>query len=329
MQQDKAAIVIQTAWREHFQFFTTKHIVDNFINHGLTSDLAKSIQLDDLVTKLRNPDLVSASEFVLKRVHSISGSKIESKPNVFRVFLSGYMIAYHPSSIFESVGPLEQALLDASTPMIDSFERICGEVVLQRKALREIVAEFPRVFKKYLECFEGWKTPDENKMGLRIKHALLALYNAQTRLPPNEDDRLCQVIYCFFYFLQRLPNLHTNQRRKSTPKSHASVTSWSAFVVLRLLWSLICKGTLQTKTKQKKTVAKAASSEWYSLQASPTNNWHTSSCWTPSFNSRQTSAKTCSSSNKSAAIFNKRFGTASQTTCSSRQNHAILALIRL
>lgn len=199
MQQDKAAIVIQTAWREHFQFFTTKHIVDNFMNHGLTSDLAKSIQLDDLVTKLRNPDLVSASEFVLKRVHSISGSKIESKPNVFRVFLSGYMIAYHPSSIFESVGPLEQALLDASTPMIDSFERICGEVVLQRKALREIVAEFPRVFKKYLECFEGWKTPDENKMGLRIKHALLALYNAQTRLPPNEDDRLCQVIYCFLF----------------------------------------------------------------------------------------------------------------------------------
>ena len=201
MQQDKAAIVIQTAWREHFQFFTTKHIVDNFTNHGLTSDFAKSIlQLDDIVTKLRNPDLVSASEFVLKRVHIISGSKIENKPNVFRVFLSGYMIAYHPSSIFESVGPLEQALLDASTPMIDSFERICGEVVLQRKALREIVAEFPRVFKKYLECFEGWKTPDENKMGLRIKHALLALYNAQTRLPPNEDDRLCQVIYCFCIF---------------------------------------------------------------------------------------------------------------------------------
>ncbi len=38
----------------------------------------------------------------------------------------------------------------------------------------------------YLKKFKAWKVPDENKLVHRIKHALIALYQAEDHLPPDE-----------------------------------------------------------------------------------------------------------------------------------------------
>lgn len=41
---------------------------------------------------------------------------------------------------------------------------------------------------EYLKRFKAWKIPDEAKLTCRIKHALIALYQAEEYLPPNEPE---------------------------------------------------------------------------------------------------------------------------------------------
>ena len=41
---------------------------------------------------------------------------------------------------------------------------------------------------EYLKRFKAWKVPDEAKLTCRIKHALIALYQAEEHLPPDEPE---------------------------------------------------------------------------------------------------------------------------------------------
>ena len=57
----------------------------------------------------------------------------------------------------------------------------------------------------YFKCFYAWKKPDEAKLVCRIKHALIALYNAQDLLPYNELDN-SNIIIEFKTQIERLRN---------------------------------------------------------------------------------------------------------------------------
>ena len=108
-----------------------------------------------------------------------------------RVFLAAYMVAYFPSHVFETMGPLEQALFDAATPMIVAFEAIMGELTTCGSSFRDVpyalTKDFPTLLFEFLRHFRAWKVPDEVKLVARIKHALVALYEAQSHLPADED----------------------------------------------------------------------------------------------------------------------------------------------
>ena len=41
---------------------------------------------------------------------------------------------------------------------------------------------------EFLKRFKAWKVPDEAKLTCRIKHALIALYQAEEHLPPDEPE---------------------------------------------------------------------------------------------------------------------------------------------
>ena len=101
------------------------------------------------------------------------------------------MIAYRPTHVFESMGALEHALLEATTPLLDAFEKICA-CIQKDKAFSEVPPEltkdFPTLLFEYLKRFKAWKGPDEAKLTCRIKHALVALYQAEQHLPSDEPE---------------------------------------------------------------------------------------------------------------------------------------------
>ena len=106
-----------------------------------------------------------------------------------RVFLAAYMVAFHPTSVFEEIGALEQAVLDASGPMLQTFEDICQRLrdgVAFDELPNNLTGGFVEMLMSYIRRFQAWKVPDEARLVTRIRHALVALYQAREHLPDDE-----------------------------------------------------------------------------------------------------------------------------------------------
>ena len=198
----RSASRIQAYWRLNFKYNKTRNIIDRLLAHGMTTRVALAMNFETLVTTLREQAIISNFKAALRRIHllttfrhgSPSSALVPENVNV-RVVLAAFMIAYRPTHVFESTGPLEQALVDSATPLIETFERICTQIHKNR-AFSDVPAEltrhFPTLLLDYLRKFKAWKVPDEAKLTSRIKHALAALYQAKERLSPNEpvDSKL-------------------------------------------------------------------------------------------------------------------------------------------
>jgi hypothetical protein len=101
------------------------------------------------------------------------------------------MIAFRPSHVFESMGQLEESLLESALSLIQSFEGILhavSQLGVFHRAPPDLTEKFPSVLHEYLKRFKAWKVPDEIKLTCRIKHALIALYQAEEHLPKDEPD---------------------------------------------------------------------------------------------------------------------------------------------
>ena len=48
--------------------------------------------------------------------------------------------------------------------------------------------DFPTLLFNFLKAFKAWKVPDEIKLTKRIKHALVAMYQALEHLPSDEPE---------------------------------------------------------------------------------------------------------------------------------------------
>ena len=155
--------------------------------------MVQAIPFDELVVLLRRPNVVAAASRCLRpvfaaclRVNSLAVENYADPARINpRVFLSAYMVAYHPTSVFEQIGALEQAVLDASGPMLRTFEDICQR--LREGAAFDdlpnvLTLAFADMLMSYIRHFQAWKVPDEARLVTRIRLALLALYQAQEHI---------------------------------------------------------------------------------------------------------------------------------------------------
>ena len=201
-----AAYNIQTYWRKNFSKQTTVDLVSKVReDFNFTPDHVKAISFEALVVFLREKPVIAAMKGALQRIHYIttclhgSPSKHMMPENVnVRVFLAAYMIVYRSSHVFESMGTLEQALFESAVPLLNTFHEICSKIMEAKTAGEKtnftsivptsLSKEFPTLLFEYLKRFKAWKTPDEAKLLCRIKHALVALYQAESHLPPDEPE---------------------------------------------------------------------------------------------------------------------------------------------
>lgn len=190
----RAATVIQRFMRRS-KDFTTRRIVELFCTGGPSIQRVKSISFEALVVFLREKNIIAVSKACLQRIHCLCirrhGTPCRSlTPEIVnvRVFLAAFMIAYRPTHVFESMGELEQSLLESAGPLIEALEGICGSLRGQGFASvpSTLTVGFTPMLFEFLKRFKAWKIPDEAKLITRIKHALLALYQAEALL--GEDS---------------------------------------------------------------------------------------------------------------------------------------------
>ena len=149
-----------------------------------------------LVVFLREKSIIAVTQRCFRRLYMICVYRHGTPPlalmpkhvNV-RVILCAYMIAHCPSEVFESIGATEKALIDSAIAFVDNFQSLAKKAV-EVGAVSLIPIDFTRNFPtlifEYLKCYKAWKIPDAAKLKCRIKHALVALLQAQRHLPFNE-----------------------------------------------------------------------------------------------------------------------------------------------
>ncbi len=151
-----------------------------------------------LVILLREKSIVKLARDCVQRIHLcctfLHGSPrkaLDPEHVNVRVVLAAYMIAGRPTHVFESMGALEQSLYESAIVLTNNLESLAkgiahtGAFHLVKADLAE---SFPTVLFEYLKQFKAWKVPDEAKLVCRIKHALVALYQAREHLPHDEPD---------------------------------------------------------------------------------------------------------------------------------------------
>lgn len=137
---------------------------------------------------------VTTSVFMITRKVIRSGSAIAKEEDVpafnIRVLLASHLIVNRPESCFEAIGELERRVQASSSPVFDSLcaliDRAQGQTLSSMPWLQH--RDFLRQVKAYLEDFQAWKVPDQNKLFDRIKHALLALYRAENHLTEQSQE---------------------------------------------------------------------------------------------------------------------------------------------
>lgn len=184
-----------------YQFLIFQKLVQNLVQklQNLQNLIKRNLfcSFEALIVFLREKSTIAAARALLMRVHRLSTILHGFPPNSdesvnVRVFLAMYMIALRPSHVFEEINVLERALMDAANRLLRCFESIISQVLARNFTLSSVdftlQSSFATLLFDYLTKFKAWKIPDEGKLTCRIKHALVALYEAQKQLPPDEPE---------------------------------------------------------------------------------------------------------------------------------------------
>lgn len=198
---DEHASKLCGIWERTLKHRTAAKLILKLDVLGVSSARTAAMEFSpDLTAFLRNKVVVKTAKACLERIHRICNlrNKVgptpgQEQPRVnVRVFLAIYMIVSHPDKVFESLSePLVQPLRDAASKFLDHFEIICSAIRDHpHKAYNELPLDLTQDFgvnlAEYYRAFQAWKAPDEIKLITRIKHALIALFQAYTHLPSNE-----------------------------------------------------------------------------------------------------------------------------------------------
>lgn len=169
----------------------SKAVASRFLRDCMGIEEAKSISFQDLSAKLRSAKTLDAGGDMLLRMLQICNWGHKEQPWItgtvnVKIFLAAYMIVAKPSQVFESIEDLEQKLMDATSPMLESVHAT-AQALSEGKGWAELA---PRVLCTnlitYLRSFKSWKIVDERKLAGRLQHALDEL--SRTKALLSQDD---------------------------------------------------------------------------------------------------------------------------------------------
>ena len=190
-----AATKIAFFWRRQ-KMWTLSAIIRRFVGEGMLG-LVKTIPFEEQVVLLRKKSVVGKTKSLMLRIQTICsllsdyrGQEGDSPVVNVRVVLAAWMIVYKSREVFEEFNDVVNELIEAAKKLLQCLEQIIygysTDNAFCRVSADAANAFIPLLF-DYLKKFKVWKVPDEQKLTLRIKHALFALHGAQDVLPEDES----------------------------------------------------------------------------------------------------------------------------------------------
>lgn len=137
---------------------TTRQLIRSFLWPEVST-----FTFDQLVAYFEREDVVSACSKVLWRLSR--GRETDA-----RILLAAFIIANHPTCVFERAGEHEQRLFRAAGVVTRQFESVPTRAALL----------------VFFERYRAWEAADAQRVSDRTEEALLALYRADMDLPAND-----------------------------------------------------------------------------------------------------------------------------------------------
>ena len=198
MKRPQASAVLQRFWN-NTRGNSTARLVKRFLTLGPTSTRIQQMPFQQAEVYLREPSTLAVTKACLHRIHRLIILRHDGRLTPLtayfniRVFHIASLMVHFPTHVFETMGPLEQAVCDAGAPMLHAFERICQHIhaglPFAHVPLR-LTRDFHMLLRNYLKAYKAWKVPDERKLTIRFSHALFTLYEGLQLLSDDDDDEL-------------------------------------------------------------------------------------------------------------------------------------------
>jgi hypothetical protein len=195
--EKRSRVDLETAAAIKVQRAYTRKLAVRMERFGVTSAFAKKEGYPALALKLREDEVIKTMRWMLLRVCDLTEEGVKQWPEAsgigsvkMRVFLTSYMIAYHPKEVFEEVMALEKGLVQAACAMLEVFDGLCDSLRTMRdpSVAVEKAQTFPKVLSEYLKVWHNWKKLDAAKMEKRIEHSLSALCEAEALLDETDPE---------------------------------------------------------------------------------------------------------------------------------------------
>ncbi|KAJ1466809.1 hypothetical protein T484DRAFT_3632510 [Baffinella frigidus] len=165
--------------------------------YGISESGAREITFTSLSETLRDIPVVHMMKHLLYRLCAIAidGEKDlpadEQDANInVQSFLASYMIAFHPTSVFESTSCLERLLIHKASKMLQVVESMRHNILAKVSLLQQMKSArglHTAIF-EYMQTFREWKDIDVKKLLARMNHELEAVLLSEQQLHGHDTE---------------------------------------------------------------------------------------------------------------------------------------------
>jgi hypothetical protein len=161
--QGVAKYVVCKFFSLRVQHYSTRAVASMFCEDCTTLEEALYVSFEVLSMRLREDSVIDACGRMLLRVIQLANWRRHDHPLIsgtvnVKIFLAAYMIAAHPSHVFEKPdGDLEQKVLSAAKPMLQCYHDTAAQLAkgVSWPAVRKGVAvQLPALLCQYLRAFK-------------------------------------------------------------------------------------------------------------------------------------------------------------------------------
>ena len=160
---------------------------------GLSRSSLAHLKVDETLIFLKNPQLIAACAkfFPLVYNHITVGMGISGMDETYKeksvnvkILIAAFTSCHHMNSAFSFTGNADENLLvetvrASATKFVDSFEKVCKEILFRCSLGNDLARDFLKSLSKYYYDFQMWRAMDEKRLIPQVKKIMAQMYKEE------------------------------------------------------------------------------------------------------------------------------------------------------
>ena len=194
MRPTTAAKNIQRFWRRGH--LTTHTIVSNLLSKGHTLDRIIGMGYKNAFQFVRSREAIMTLKAALRRIHTLCVTRHGSSETALSsvntgYVVSAYLVVAYDSIVIETMDHQATEMRKKAIAFLNRFEMI-ARFIARRHYFQAVPAnltvDFETLLMDFLTNFHEWKIPDQERILIRIRHAIIALLQTRKTIQNGQEQ---------------------------------------------------------------------------------------------------------------------------------------------